>query len=74
LTKVVRLKINGRIKSGSSVWTLRDPNGKSVFTAETDKAELSLDSGDLNDIPGTWTLQVDVKNATLDFEIHWSAR
>src|SRR5262245_27474614 len=74
LTKVVRLKINGRIKSGSSVWTLRDPNGKSMFTAESDKAELSLDSGDLNDIPGTWTLQVEVKNATLDFEIHWSAR
>src|SRR5262245_4270221 len=74
LTKVVRLKINGRIKSGSSVWTLRDPNGKSMFTAESDKAELSLDSGDLNDIPGTWTLQVEVKKATLNFKIHWSAR
>ena len=72
--KMARLKINGQIKSGSSVWTLRDPNGKSVFTAETDKAELSLDSGDLNVIPGTWTLQLEVKNATLDFEILWSTR
>src|SRR5215813_3864730 len=36
--KMARLKINGQIKSGSSVWTLRDPNGKSVFTAESDKA------------------------------------
>ena len=72
--KMARLKINGQIKSGSSVWTLRDPNGKSVFTAESDKAELSLDSGDLNVIPGTWTLQLEVKNATLDFEILWSTR
>src|SRR5215510_4456608 len=33
--KVARLKINGQIKSGSCVWTLRDPNGKSAFTAES---------------------------------------
>jgi hypothetical protein len=74
LFKIARLKINGQIKSGSSVWTLRDPNGKSVFTAESGEAELSLDSGDLNVIPGNWTLQVEVKNATLDFEIRWSTR
>src|SRR5262245_38044107 len=73
-SKMARLKINGQIKSGNSVWTLRDPNGKSVFTAESDKAELSLDSGDLNVIPGTWTLQVEFKNVTLDFEVHWSLR
>jgi hypothetical protein len=73
-SKMARLKINGQIKSGSSVWTLRDPNGKSVFTAESDKAELSLDSGDLNVIAGTWTLQVAVNNATIDFEVHWSIR
>jgi HEAT repeat protein/beta-lactamase regulating signal transducer with metallopeptidase domain len=72
--KMARLKINGRIKSGSSVWTLRDPNGKSVFTAESGNAELSLDSGDLDLIPGTWKLQIEVKNATLDFEILWSTR
>src|SRR5262249_9716472 len=52
--KMARLKINGQIKSGSSVWTLRDPNGKSVFTAESDKLYLSFVSGDLNVIPGTW--------------------
>ncbi len=74
LFKMARLKINGRIKSGSSVWTLRDPNGKSVFTAESGNAELSLDSGDLDVIPGTWKLQIEVKNATLDFEVHWSLR
>jgi HEAT repeat protein/beta-lactamase regulating signal transducer with metallopeptidase domain len=72
--KMARLKINGQIKSGSSVWTLRDPNGKSVFTAESGNAELSLDSGDLDVIPGTWKLQIEVKNATLDFEIRWSVR
>jgi hypothetical protein len=72
--KLARLKINGRIKSGSAVWTLRDPNGKSVFTAESDKAELALDSGDLNVIPGTWTLQVEVKNSTLGLEVLWSVR
>jgi HEAT repeat protein len=72
--KIARLKINGRIKSGSAVWTLRDPNGKSVFTAESGNAEISLDSGDLDVIPGTWKLQIDVKNATLDFEMLWSAR
>jgi HEAT repeat protein/beta-lactamase regulating signal transducer with metallopeptidase domain len=72
--KMARLKINGRIKSGSSVWTLRDPNGKLVFTAESGNAELSLDSGDLNIIPGTWKLQIEVKNATLDFEVRWSTR
>jgi HEAT repeat protein/beta-lactamase regulating signal transducer with metallopeptidase domain len=73
-SKMARLKINGQIKSGASVWTLRDPNGKSVFAAESDKAELSLDSGDLNVIPGTWTLQVEFKDSTLDFEVHWSLR
>src|SRR5262245_9087317 len=74
--KMARLKINGQIKSGSSVWTLRDPNGKSVFTAESDKAELSLDSGDLNVIPGIWTLQLeaDVKNGVINFEVHWNTR
>src|SRR5215471_8892440 len=73
-SKMGRLKINGQIKSGSSVWTLRDPNGKSVFTAESGNAELSLDSGDLNVIPGTWTLQAEFKNSTLDFEVHWNTR
>jgi HEAT repeat protein/beta-lactamase regulating signal transducer with metallopeptidase domain len=73
-SKMARLKINGQIQSGSSVWTLRDPNGKSVFTAESDKAELALDSGDLNVIPGTWTLQVEVKNSTLGLEVLWSVR
>jgi hypothetical protein len=72
--KMARLKINGQIKSGNSVWTLRDPSGKSVFTAESGNAELSLDSGDLDVIPGTWKLQIEVKNATLDFEIRWSVR
>jgi HEAT repeat protein/beta-lactamase regulating signal transducer with metallopeptidase domain len=72
--KMARLKINGQIKSGASVWTLRDPNGKSVFTAESGNAELSLDSGDLNAVPGTWILQLEVKTATLDFEVHWSLR
>jgi hypothetical protein len=67
-----RLKISGRIKSGSSVWTLRDPNGKSVFTAESGEGEVSLDSGELNVIPGTWTLQIELKSGTLDFEIRWT--
>jgi HEAT repeat protein/beta-lactamase regulating signal transducer with metallopeptidase domain len=74
LFKMARLKINGRIESGNTVWTLRNPNGKSVFTAETGNAELSLDSGDLDVIPGTWKLQIEVKNATLDFEVRWTLR
>jgi beta-lactamase regulating signal transducer with metallopeptidase domain len=74
--KVARLKIDGQIKSGSCVWTLRDPNGKSAFTAESNNGELSLDSGDLNAINGTWILQVeaDVKNGSIDFKIHWNTR
>jgi len=72
--KMARLKINGQIKSGNAVWTLRDPNGKSAFTVESDKAELALDSGDLNVIPGDWTLQVELKNGTLDFEVLWTTR
>jgi beta-lactamase regulating signal transducer with metallopeptidase domain/HEAT repeat protein len=74
--KVARLKLNGQIKSGSCVWTLRDPNGKSAFTAESNNGELSLDSGDLDAIPGTWILQVeaDVKNGSIDFKIHWNTR
>jgi hypothetical protein len=73
---VARLKINGQIKSGSCAWTLRDPNGKSAFTAESNNGELSLDSGDLDAIPGTWILQVeaDVKNGSIDFKIHWNTR
>ena len=72
--KVARLKINGHIKSGGCVWTLRDPNGKSAFTAESNNAELSLDSGDLDAIPGTWILQLeaDVKNGTVEFKVHWN--
>jgi HEAT repeat protein/beta-lactamase regulating signal transducer with metallopeptidase domain len=73
-SKKARLKIDGQIKSGNSIWTLRDPNGKSAFTGESDKAELSLDSGDLDVIPGTWTLQVEFQNATLDFEVLWNIR
>ncbi|MBO0859413.1 MAG: HEAT repeat domain-containing protein [Chloracidobacterium sp.] len=73
-SKTARLKINGQIKSGDSVWTLRDPNGTPVFTAESGNAELALDSGDLRVIPGEWTLQVELKNGTLDFEVLWSAR
>jgi hypothetical protein len=68
------LKINGRIESGNAIWTLRDPNGKSAFTAESDKGELSLDSGDLDFIPGTWTLHVELKKGTLDFETLWNTR
>jgi beta-lactamase regulating signal transducer with metallopeptidase domain len=70
--KKARLKINGQIKSGAAIWTLRDPNGKSAFTAESNKAELSLDSGDLELIPGTWILQLELKKGLLDFEVLWT--
>jgi beta-lactamase regulating signal transducer with metallopeptidase domain len=69
-----RLKINGQIESGNAIWTLRDPNGKSAFTAESNKAEVSLDSGDLDLIPGTWILQVELKKGSLDFEVLWNTR
>ncbi len=72
--KKARLKINGRIESGNSIWTLRDPNGKSAFTAESDKGDLSLDSGDLDVIPGTWILQIEFKNGTFDFVVDWNNR
>lgn len=74
LSKKARLKINCRMESGSFVWTLRDPNGKSWITAESSKDRFSLDSGDLDVIPGTWTLQLELKNSTLDYEIRWSTR
>jgi HEAT repeat protein len=73
-SKKARLKINGQLESGNCVWTLRDPKGKSAFRAESDKTEFSIDSGDLDVIPGTWTLQVQLKNGTLDFEVNWNNR
>ena len=69
-----RLKINGQIDSGSVAWTVRDPNGKSVFKAESSGGDVSLDSGDLDVISGKWTLQVEVKNSTLRYNIRWNVR
>jgi hypothetical protein len=68
------LKIKATIKSGQTSWTLRDPNGKVRLTGSISKGDLALDSGELDAIKGTWTLQIDLESATLSYELHWRTR
>ena len=45
-----------------------------MFTARSGNAELSLISGDLDAYSRDLEVAYEVKNATLDFEIHWNVR
>lgn len=70
-SKKAHLKVKAKIESGEADWILRDPNGKARLTGRGQRGHLTLDSGELEGIKGTWTLQIEIRNATLDYEIHW---
>ena len=65
------LKVKATIKSGLTHWTLRDPNGKARLNGGISKGDLLLDTGELDAIKGTWTLQIELESATLSYEINW---
>lgn len=64
------LKVTATIESGEVIWTLRDPNGKARLTGGK-RGDITLDSGELQAIKGTWVLQIEMKGATFNYEIRW---
>jgi hypothetical protein len=70
----VQLRLEANIKSGEAIWTLLDPTGKSRLTGQVGKGNITLDSGELETIAGTWTLRAEFRNATLDYDIRWRTR
>jgi hypothetical protein len=71
---VSRLKITAQIESGEVSWRLLDPQGETKLTGHGESGDVSGDSGDLKPIAGTWTLEVELRNATGKYEINWTAR
>jgi hypothetical protein len=70
-SKKAHLKVKARIESGEAAWVLRDPTGKARLTGRSWGGQLTLDSGELEAIKGKWTVQIELKDATLDYEMYW---
>ena len=69
-----RLQVRANVKSGTIKWTLRDPDGAERLIVNGSGGRVSGDTGDITPTRGTWTLVMELKDATLDYEIDWVAR
>ena len=69
-----RLQVRANVKSGTIKWTLRDPDGTERLIVNGSGGRVSGDTGDITPAHGTWTLVMELKNATLDYEIDWVAQ
>jgi hypothetical protein len=71
LSTKAHLNVKALLESGQAALVLRDPNGKARLTGRVTRGNITLDSGELEAIKGTWILQIEMRNATLDYEIRW---
>ena len=69
-----RLQVKANVKSGTIRWTLRDPEGAERLTVNGNGGRVSGDTGDITTTRGTWTLVMELKDATLDYQINWVTR
>ncbi|HEX5736625.1 MAG TPA: hypothetical protein VF131_27590 [Blastocatellia bacterium] len=69
-----RLQVRANVKSGTIRWTLRDPEGIERLTVNGSGGRVSGDTGEMTTTRGTWKLVMELKDATLDYEIDWVAR
>jgi hypothetical protein len=69
-----RLQVRANVKSGSIKWTLRDPDGTERLIVNGSGGQVSGDTGDMTPTQGTWALVMELKDATLNYEIDWVAR
>ena len=69
-----RLQVRANVKSGTIKWTLRDPDGAERLIVNGSGGHVSGDTGDMTPTRGTWTLVMELKDATLNYEIDWVAR
>jgi hypothetical protein len=72
--KKTRLQVKANVQAGMIKWTLRDPDGNTRLTINGSGGRVSGDTGDMAPVQGTWTLVMEFKNATLDYEIDWVSR
>ena len=69
-----RLQVKANVKSGTIRWTLRDPGGAERLVINGSGGRVSGDTGDMTPARGTWILVMELKDATLDYEIDWVAQ
>ena len=69
-----RLQVKANVKSGTIRWTLRDPDGAERLVINGSGGRVSGDTGEMTTARGTWTLVMELKNATLDYEIDWATQ
>ena len=67
-----RLQVKANVKSGTIKWTLRDPDGGERLVVNGSGGRVSGDSGDVTAARGPWVLVMELKDATLDYQIDWA--
>lgn len=71
---VSRLKLRAGIESGELSFRLVDPRGVTRLDGRRESGNVVADTGDLEPVPGTWELELELENATGQYELDWSAR
>jgi hypothetical protein len=72
--KTARLRVTARISAGEVEWVLRDPNGDVRLQGYNDSGRSQGDTGNLTPEAGTWTLHIDLQNASGEYAVRWESR
>jgi hypothetical protein len=68
-----RLRVVLKMEAGRVDWTLTDPSGREIFAGSGTRGRNVGDTGNLDPIPGTWTLELRLQDATGEFNVDWNA-
>jgi hypothetical protein len=69
-----RMDVEVRVKSGSANWTLTDPAGKVRLEGENSGGRATTETGALEPVDGTWTLEIHLADASGRYRWAWDAR
>ena len=72
--KSARLRVTARISSGQVEWALRDPKGEVRLQGYNDSGRSHGDTGNLTPEVGTWTLHVELQNASGEYAVRWETK
>lgn len=74
-TRTARLRVVVKLTTGRAEWKLLDPQGKARLSGICDGGRVTADTQDFKPaMTGEWKLQMELKDASGDYRIHWETR
>jgi hypothetical protein len=72
--KAARLRVTAHISAGQVEWVLRDPKGDVRLQGYNESGRSQGDTGNLIPEAGTWTLHIDLQNASGQYAVRWESK